>query len=172
MTYDAPVYNRYPQTQLHTVVSIEYFRGEPHQAVTTTDPTGEFVPATFWDLDFSGDDKQDLMFFESGGGGSALKLETYAIEGSGCQVWINPIFRDKMTLVLRNTELIDEPILLTDYFASSPNPFITGREVGKITYCEKCEKYYDEDYCPDHDCEFTEGAEEEWASRSEMNPNQ
>jgi hypothetical protein len=146
------------------IVYIEYFRGVPHDVITTD--AASLRGISTYDIDPYGGDVSDLMYYKSGGGPNSWEIETYAIEGTNCQLWIDPEFRERMALTLRNTELIAEPIMLTDLHIQSTNPFEVGHEVGDITYCEKCELHYDEDYCPIHDCEFTEDAEEEWASRN------
>lgn len=149
------------QTITERIVSIEYWNGVPHAATTTEPDT--YLGQSNYDFDLYGDDKDRLMFYESGGGPNDLKYEIHAVS-KGCQLWIDPEFRDRAVLTLVNVTLLDEPVQLSPETA---NPFEFGYQVGDISYCAKCELYYDEEYCPDHDCEFTEGAEEEWAARQQ-----
>ncbi len=162
MIYDRPDYQR-PTTTKHTVVYIEYFEGVPHEAQTVT----EGGHTESWDIDPYGGDIQDLMIYNPGSGFD-WEIDIHAISPeSKCEVWINPDYRQRITIKqLINAQIIDQPYEHTHGFTRSTNPFEYCREVGSIEYCSACEMHYNEDYCPKHDCEFTEGAEEEWQSRN------
>lgn len=123
------------------VVYIEYHDGIPHSAIAEQN-------GYIRNFDFEPDCKEIEMFmyYNSGSGGEIRKIQAphYADEYKGATYWMHKDakYRGKPINITR----LDTPIT----YDGNPNPFDNARQIYAQEYCKMCNKYYDEDACPDH----------------------
>ena len=131
------------------IILIEYFNDIPSSVITEY---GNY------DFDMYGNNSW-LMFYCTGFGKNftekdgkrfyEIDIQLAFPEKSTCKVWISANY-EYTNLHPEGIEIIKDPIEIDDEI----NPFEYGEEVERIEYCKKCELYYDEDGCDEHEyCE-------------------
>lgn len=129
----------------HIVIYIEYQDGIPHAAITmywvdsAKEPYWRYVD---WDFEIDPKEIEKFMYYNSGsGGGRTIRLPQYIDSFKGGAYWIAPEAKIK-----KNITRLQTPI----EYEGDPNPFNNGREIYGTDYCKFCEKWYDQDACPEH----------------------
>lgn len=100
-------------------------------------------------FDFETDCKEieKFMYMLSGSGGSIKELQAPHLAKPGTSTyWIHQDARFKRGTRPINITRRERPIK----FNGDPNPFNNGRQFYASSYCKICNRYYDEDDCPDH----------------------
>lgn len=132
------------------VVYIEYIGGKPHAVVAEDEGYQNH-------FDFEDDCKEQelFMFYHSGSGGKITDLEAphFVKEGAEASYWMHPKAKYKGKTKAINAIRLDKAI----EYNGNPNPFENGREIYGQDYCKFCEKWYDEDACPEHHVVNEEG---------------
>lgn len=132
------------------VIYIEYIDGLPHSVQTMF--FVETATKPYWRVctfDFETDCKECelFMFYNSGSGGSPKELQApHFIDGANASYWMHSKAKFKGKTKAINAVRLDKLI----EFNGNPNPFENGREIYGQDYCKFCEKWYDEDACPEH----------------------
>ena len=124
------------------VVYIEYIDGKPHSVTASH----EGFQSHF---DYEDDCKECgmFMFYHSGSSGKITDLQApHFIDGANASYWMHPTAKFKGKTKAINATRLDSPI----EYNGNPNPFENGREIYGQDYCKFCEKWYDEDACPEH----------------------
>lgn len=135
----------------HRIVYIEYIGGQPHSV--TTDKFDGYQHQ----FDFMPDCKECelFMFYNAGMGGKITELQAphFVKEGAQAAYWMHPKAKYNGKTKAINAVMLDKPI----EYNGNPNPFENGREIYGQDYCKFCEKWYDEDACPEHHVVNDEG---------------
>lgn len=119
---------------LHRLVYIEYWEGRPHEAITErADYPGV---ASTWDIEPDQRVEGGYMYYESGGFGLAHR----ALDVQADEYWVAEDIR--INSVAAHSKRLSAPL--------NVNLFAEGREVFDIVYCRVCDKFYDEDWCWEH----------------------
>ena len=103
------------------------------------------------------------MFQDVGGGGKITQLQApHYVKAGGASYWMHPNakFKGKPKNIIRR----DKPIS----YNGDPNPFNHGREIYGTDYCKFCNKWYDQDACPDHHIVMMK---ENWNTLTEVKQN-
>jgi hypothetical protein len=138
------------------VIYIEYVDNLPHRVLTCSleSPCG----LTNYDFTSLYNNKEDIRYYESGGGGRRKEIDAPQFTFSGNhKYWIAKgcQFRDPENI--ENCEKIEYPIRLTDGYRSSINPLKIAMETEfGFRYCEKYEYHVIDNDCYDCDCEYYE----------------
>jgi hypothetical protein len=129
------------------VVYIAYFERIPHSVITVDPEKGKFWSCDTWDF-FTDALSGNLKGHNSGGMGSNLEIEIPNFcEKSKWHIWA-----DKSVKLLGNTEgvkILKHPILLSDNYTKSRNPFVISEEAYSENYCKVCDGYTD-GHCEKH----------------------
>ncbi len=136
-------------TSLHRVVYIEYHDGIPFDVIT--DEFDGYMHHFDFEPDCKGFEK--LMFHNTGSGGkiTAIQAPHIADGCTGVAYWMHPEAKFKGRP--KNITRIEAPIEIDGHI----NPFELGRKIGGVEYCKFCDKWYDEDLCPEHHIITDEG---------------
>lgn len=123
------------------IVYIEYIDGMPH-SVTTSNKGFQ----SHFDYELDCKEQELFMFYHSGSGGKITEIQAphFAENDGSCSYWMHP--EAKFKGKAKNATRLDNPI----HYDGNPNPFENGREIYGQNYCNFCDKWYDEDACPEH----------------------
>lgn len=142
-----PIWSRTGK-HIHRVVYIEYHGRRPHSVIT--DHNG--IQCN-WDFDMDCKEIERFMYYNSGSGGKITDIEPpHWIRGyKHGSYWIHEdaAFNGKAKNGVKRLKPFK--------YKNDPNPFNHGRHICGTDYCAKCNKWYDEDACPEHHTVNDEG---------------
>lgn len=133
------------------IVYIEYCDGIPH-SVTTADPNSDFGIDHF-DFDFIGEDRTNIMWYNSGGGGSKKQLQApHFVDRRGKRYWMAEGAKFQGRTQAKNCKRIDRPLSIRGWRKRSINPFKVANETSYgFEWCKVCKQHSaDGEGCPDH----------------------
>lgn len=135
---------------IHYVIYIEYQNNIPSTVftihfITTSDKP--YWRLYSWDFYKNNDDKNDLIFYNSGSGGDERSIyASHWIDGYVGQYWIAEKVKLKGRVI--NGKKVDLK-RIKQYNCSSVNPFKVSNMVYNIEYCDRC-GYYSYETCWEH----------------------
>lgn len=135
--------------RIHRVVYIEYHGRNVHAVITDDKKEGETEFDGYrndWDFELDCKECEKYMFYNSGSGGSIKEIRAahWAPHAKDCSYWIHP--DADLIGKVKNGVRKFKPFK----YKGDPNPFNNGREIYGQDYCKFCNKWYDQDACPDH----------------------
>jgi hypothetical protein len=123
--------------KIHRIVCIQYCDGQPHGAITDSNSGHQY----HWDFEKECKwEGNDFMYHNSGSGGLITEID---LGDAGPDYWLHSSAALKAPT---QANRLDKPLLIN----GDANIFTGAREIYQTVYCRVCDKYYDEDWCPDH----------------------
>lgn len=130
------------------IILIEYLENIPFSVFT------EYLT-----YDFELYNNDWLMFYNSGGGKNwkeknfqkIIEYEQHYCEPTVWKIWVDKDY--VLTQIQTGVEFLKTPLMLPvwcDATEKYNNPFIVGEEVMEIYDCTECNKFFNEDGCPQH----------------------
>ncbi len=129
-------------TKNHRVVYIEYVDDRPFNVITEVNGIQHHFD---FEMECYGGDS--FMFYHSGSGGRITDIQApHFVKGANASYWMHPSAKFKGGKKAKNAVKLEKPI----EYREGANPFDNGREIYAQDYCKFCEKWYDQDACPEH----------------------
>lgn len=128
------------------IIYIEYQNGTPHSVVCSANGY-----CRYFDFEKSCYNDEQLMYYQSGGGGSIKDLQApqYIDSCEGASYWMHDSASFSNKSQPKNITHLKEPLILQNNIT---NPFDEelSHEVSGMDFCKFCNKYYDENSCDEH----------------------
>jgi hypothetical protein len=135
--------SKHRKTYIHKIIFIEYFDGIPHE-LSTDDGV-----LSHWYTFLEDGNVNDLKLFNSGGGEDVkeFRLGENYVNPEKWSIWVAKGYE----YLLENSKekTLKCPIMLSNGYKKSRNPFKIGQIAYDETYCKICDNHK-EDYCEDH----------------------
>lgn len=137
----------------YEVIYIEYINKIPHKVITAR--TDQEWGQQWFDFECIGNDRKDIQYYNSGGGGvkrNEIQAPHFVMGKFKAHYWMAEGCKFNGRSIAKNCKRINKPFSIRGYSGRSINPFKVSWECSYgFEYCKICDAYYGHDEgCRDH----------------------